>query len=477
MDFDYTLLIPEYVITAWAFLVIGVELFLPRLRKDFLAYLAALGALVALGISLYWVNEDADFGANLFHVDNYTTFFRVLLYGNAALICIASAQFVRRRLTSAGEYYALILWGTAGGIGMAGATEMLTAWISLELFSFTTYILVSYAKRDLRSNEGGLKYMLLGAFSTAIFLYGLSLIYGVTGNTTYEGIAQALRGPAAELDFALLLGLVFVVAGLGFKVSAVPFHAWAPDAYEGAPLPITAYISTASKAAGFAFFLRFFIQAFMPVHDDWKWLLATISAATIVFGNLLALQQHNLKRLLAYSSIAQVGFLLIGIAAGTPEASATLLFHLAGYLITNLALFISFIAYFNITGNDEIEGMRGLAEREPLLALVMTVALFSLAGMPIFAGFVTKLFLFQAGWDAGLEWLAALAVLGSLISLYYYLLIMKQMYMYAPPRRGRVYVPPVLAGVVAVLMVAVIGLGIYPTPLLEAADNAGRFIF
>jgi NADH-quinone oxidoreductase subunit N len=477
MDFDYSLLIPEYVLIAWAFLVIGVEMFFPRLRKDLVAYLAALGALVGAVISLYWVNEDVDFGGNLFHVDNYTTFFRVLLMGNAALICVASAQFVRRRLTSAGEYYGLILLGTVGGIGMAGSTEMLTAWISLELFSFTTYVLVSYAKRDLRSNEGGMKYMLLGAFSTALFLYGLSLIYGVTGNTTYEGIANALTGPAADLDFALLLGLIFVVAGLGFKVSAVPFHAWAPDAYEGAPLPITAYISTASKAAGFAFFLRFFVQAFMPVHDDWKWLLATISAITIVFGNLLALQQHNLKRLLAYSSIAQVGFLLIGIAAGTPEASATLLFHLAGYLITNLALFISFIAYFNITGNDEIEGMRGLAEREPLLALVMTVALFSLAGMPIFAGFVTKLFLFQAGWDAGLEWLAALAVVGSLISLYYYLLIMKQMYMYEPPRRGRIYVPPVLVGVVAVLMVAVIGLGIYPTPLLEAADNAGRFIF
>ena len=476
MDFDYSLLIPEYFLIAWAFLVIGVELFFPRLRKDVPAYLAALGAIIGIGISLFWVNEDKAFGT-LLNIDNYTTFFRVLLLGIAALICIASAQFVRRRLTSAGEYYGLILLGTVGGIAMAAATEMLTAWISLELFSFTTYILVSYAKRDLRSNEGGLKYMLLGAFSTALFLYGLSLIYGVTGETTYQGIATALGGPAADLDFALLLGLVFVVAGLGFKVSAVPFHAWAPDAYEGAPLPITAYISTASKAAGFALFLRFFVQALMPVLDDWRWLIATVSAATMIFGNLLALQQHNLKRLLAYSSISQVGFLLIGIAAATPEASVTLLFHLGGYIITNLALFISFIAYYNVTGNDEIEGMRGMAERQPLLAMAMVVSLFSLAGMPIFAGFFTKLFLFQAGWDAGLEWLAIIAVASSLVSLYYYLLVMKQMYMYDPPRRGRIYVPPVLAGIVAVLMVAVIALGIYPTPLLEAADNAGRFIF
>ena len=476
MNFDYTLLIPEYFLVAWAFLVMGVELFVPRLRKDIPAYLAALGALIGIGISLFWVNEETGFGT-IVHIDNYTTFFRVLLMGIAAVICIASAQFVRRRLGSAGEYYGLILLGTVGGIGMAGATELITGWISLELFSFTTYILVSYAKRDLRSNEGGMKYMLLGAFSTALFLYGLSLIYGITGSTTYADIAAALGGAAGELDYALLLGLIFVVAGLGFKVSAVPFHVWAPDAYEGAPLPITAYISTASKAAGFAFFLRLFVQAFMPVVDDWRWLLATISAATMIFGNLLALQQYNLKRLLAYSSISQVGFLLIGIAAATPEASVTLLFHMAGYIVTNLALFLCFIAYFNVTSRDEIEGMRGLAERQPLLAMAMAVSLFSLAGMPIFAGFFTKLFLFQAGWDAGLEWLSIIAVVSSLVSLYYYLLVMKQMYMYDPPRRGRIYVPPVLAGIVAVLMVAVIALGIYPTPLLEAADNAGRFIF
>jgi NADH-quinone oxidoreductase subunit N len=476
VDFDYSLLIPEYFIIIWAILVIGVELFFPRLRKDVPAYLAALGAIVALVISLYWVDDTENFGT-LLSIDNYTTFFRVLLYGIAALICIASAQFVRRQLDSAGEYYGLILIGTVGGVGMAAATEMLTAWVSLEMLSFTLYILVSFAKRDLRSNEGGLKYVLLGAFSTALFLYGLSLIYGVTGNTTYEGIAEALRGPSADLDLALLMGLIFVVAGLGFKVSAVPFHVWAPDVYQGAPLPITAYISTTSKAAGFALFLRFFVQAFMPVVDDWRWLLATISAATIIFGNLLALQQTNMKRLLAYSSIAQVGFLLIGIAAATPEASATLLFHLAGYIVTNLALFIAFIAYFNVTGNDEIEGMRGLAERQPLLAFVMTVSLFSLAGMPIFAGFFSKMFLFQAGWQAGLEWLTVIAVVGSLISLYYYLLVMKQMYMYDPPRPGRVSIPAILSGTVAVLMVAVIALGVYPTPLIEAADNAGRLIF
>lgn len=476
MDFDYSLLIPEYVLVAWGFLVIGVALFFPQIRKEALAYLAAFGALVALVISLFYIDMDKSFGS-LFHVDNYTTFFRVLLTGIAAAICIASAQFVRRRLSSEGEYYGLILLGTAGGIGMAGATEMLTAWISLEFLSFTLYILVSYAKRELRSTEAGLKYVLLGAFSTALFLYGLSLIYGVTGNTTYEGIAAALSGPAGDLDFAVLLGLVFVVAGLGFKVSAVPFQVWAPDVYEGAPLPITAYVSTTSKAAGFALFLRFFMQGFLPVVDDWRWLVATISAATMIFANLVALQQHNLKRLLAYSSIGQVGFLLMGIAAATPDASTMLLVHLAGYMITNLAVFLAFIAYFNVVGGDEIADMAGLAERQPLLAMTMVVALFSLAGMPIFVGFATKFLLFQAAAQAGLLWLSAIAVVASLVSLYYYLLVMRQMYMVEPPTPGRVRVPPLLTGTIVALMVAVIALGIYPTPLLQVADNASRLLF
>jgi NADH-quinone oxidoreductase subunit N len=476
VDYDYTLLIPELFLIAWAFLVVGVELFVPRLRKDIPAYLAAFGALVALIMSLFYINVDRSFGG-LVHVDNYTTFFRVLLTGTALLICLASAQFVRRRLSGAGEYYGLVLLGTVGGIGMAGGTELITAWISLELLSFTLYILVSYAKRDLRSNEGGLKYMLLGAFSTALFLYGLSIIYGVTGETTYDGIAQALAGPAGQLNFGVLVGLTFIVAGLAFKVSAVPFHAWAPDAYQGAPLPITALVSTTSKAAGFALFLRLFAQGFMPIVDDWRWLIAAISAASMIFANLVALQQTNLKRLLAYSSIGQVGFLLIGIAAAAPDAAAAMLFHLAGYVVTSLGFFIAFIAYYNVTGGDEIADMAGLAEREPLLAMAMTVALFSFAGMPVFAGFFTKFMLFQSAVENGLLWLAIIAVTMSLISLYYYLLVMKQMYMVEPGRKGRVYVPPVLAGVVAVLMVAVIVLGIYPTPLMQAADNATRFIF
>ncbi len=481
MNPDYTLLIPEYLIAGWAALVVAVELVFPRLRKDVPAYLAALGAVAALVASLFYVGVEKGFeparGVTLIHVDDYSTYMRVLLYGVAAVICVISAQFVRMRLTNAGEYFGIILVATLGGVFMAAGTELITSWISLELLSFSFYTLVSFAKRELRSNEAGLKYMLLGAFSTALFLYGLSLVYGVTGTTTYDGIARALQNQADGLNWALLAGFVFVIAGLGFKAAAVPFHMYTPDAYEGAPLPITAMLSTTSKAAAFALFFRLFSTAFLPAQDQWRWMIVLISALTMTAGNLIALQQHNLKRLFAYSSIGQVGFMLMAVAAATHEAGAALMFHLAGYAITNLAAFTIFVVFFNRTGREEIADLAGLAERAPFMAMGMVAALFSLAGMPLFAGFFTKFILFQSAWNSGLEWLAALAVVNSLISLYYYLMVIRQMYVIAPADRERLPAPGLLWGTVAVLVVAVIFLGVWPMPLLRAAHIAAGFLF
>ncbi|MBI2760070.1 MAG: NADH-quinone oxidoreductase subunit N [Chloroflexi bacterium] len=481
MNPDYSLLIPEYVLVGWAALVVGVEIAFPRLRKDIPAYLAALGALVAGIISVLYINVDKGFeptrGVTLLHVDDYTTYMRVLLYGIAMFICLVSAQFVRMRLSNAGEYFGIILIATVGGIFMTAGTELITSWIALELLSFCLYTLVSFARRELRSNEGGLKYMLLGAFSTALFLYGLSLIYGVTGTTTYDGIAAALPSASGNLDWALLAGFVFIIAGLGFKVAAVPFHMYTPDAYEGAPLPITALLSTTSKAAAFALFFRLFSTAFQPQREDWRILIAIISALTMSLGNLVALQQHNLKRLFAYSSIGQVGFMLIAVAASTQPAGAALLFHMAGYAVTNLAAFTIFIVFYNHTGKEEISDLAGLAERAPFMAMGMTAALFSLAGMPLFAGFFTKFILFQSGWSSGLKWLAALAVVNSLISLYYYLMVIRQMYVVAPAEPGRMRTPVMMFGVVGALVVGIFFLGIWPTPLFEAANEAAAFLF
>ena len=477
MNLDYSLLIPEYLLAALAALVITCGLFDTKRARTYLPYLATAGLGLILVVSLFYINKEPRDFAGLVQIDNFTTFFRVLFISITAVICLASAHFVRDRLRHSGEYYGLLILSTIGAIYMAAARELITAYIAMELLSFCLYILVSFAKMDEKSNEGGLKYMLLGAFSSALFLYGLSLIYGIAGSTSYADINAALSGSVSNFSFAMLMGLVLVIAGIGFKVSAVPFHMWAPDAYEGAPLPITAYLSAASKAAGIALLLRLFSEAFLPVLSDWRWMIAALAAASISLGNLVAIQQHNIKRLLAYSSIGQAGFMLMGIAALSQSTSSALLLHMTGYVITNLAAFVVIIAVYNATGKDEIADYRGLAERAPFLALSLTVAFFSLAGMPLFAGFATKFLLFQAVAKEGLLWLAALAVVNSMISLYYYLLVIRQMYVTEAEDSRRLRSPMVLNGVIASLVVGVFVVGLFPQPLFKATDAATKAVF
>jgi NADH-quinone oxidoreductase subunit N len=356
LNFEWALFAPEYVLAGFAALVVALDVFWGQLRKEHLAYVAAAGALASALVALIWVNDDTDF-AGLVEIDNYSVLFRVFFGGIGVFACLASARYVKERLLHPGEYYGLILLAVLGANLMASASELLTAYISLELLSFSLYVLTSFAKFDERSNEGGLKYMLLGAFSSAMLLYGIGLIYGVTGSTHYAGIAEALSGETADFDMAMFLGLTLIIAGLGFKVAAVPFHMWTPDAYEGAPLPITALISAISKAAGFALFLKLFAQAFIPLVDDWRLFIAALATATMALGNLVAIQQHNIKRLLAYSSIGQVGYLMVGIAALTPEnadAASALVLHLVGYVISTLAAFVCVIIWYNWTGKEEI---------------------------------------------------------------------------------------------------------------------------
>ncbi len=390
---------------------------------------------------------------------------------------LASAQFVQEKLRHPGEYYALLLLATAGAIYMAAAHELLTAYISLEVLSFSSYILVSYAKSDNRSNEGGMKYMLLGAFSSAILLYGISFIYGTTGSTYYDEISAAFSEGTSGFTAPMLLGLTLIIAGLGFKVAAVPFHMWTPDAYEGAPLPITAFLSATSKAAGFALLLRLFSSALLPVIDDWRFMVAGLAAITMVVGNVVALQQHNIKRLLAYSSIGQVGYMLMGIAVLSPAVTSALLLHMTGYIITNVAAFTAIIAYHNATGAEEISEFRGASDRQPMLAAVMAIALFSLAGMPLFAGFLTKFIFFQSVADQGYLWLAAVAVTASLISLYYYLYVIREMYISPATDRTRFSVPIVMRVSIAVLTVGIFFVGLYPAPLFELTDDVSKALF
>lgn len=476
LNLDYSLLTPEFCLAGLAAIVLGIDLFAPQVRKAWLPYITAAGLVGILGLSLGWLGTESDFAGIIF-VDDYTTFFRVFFMATAAVVVLMSAQFVQDRLKNPGEYYALLVISTIGAIYMAASRELLTAYISLEVLSFSLYVLVSFAKTDPRSNEGGLKYMLLGAFASALLLYGLSLIYGSAGSTFYSDIAAAYAGGTEGFDLALLMGLVLLLAGLGFKVAAVPFHMWTPDAYEGAPLPITAYLSVTSKVAGFALLLRLFSGAFMPVLDDWQWMFAALAAMTMVLGNLVALQQSNIKRLLAYSSIGQVGYMLMTLAALSSATSGALLLHMSGYVVTNLLAFSCIIAWYNLTGKEEIAGMRGMAERAPLLAVGLTAALFSLSGMPLFAGFFTKFILFQAVADEGFIWLSVIAVVMSFVSLYYYLMVIKEIYVSKPEEEGRLPVPAMISGLTVALVVGVFYVGIFPRHLLEAAEEATKLLF
>ncbi len=476
LNLDYSLLTPEFCLGGLAALVIGLDLFVPRFRKEWLPFATAAGLVAILGLSFGWLDKQSDF-AGLLYVDNYTTFFRVFFMAITATVALASAHFVQARLRNPGEYYGLLVLSTIGAIYMAAARELLSAYISLELLSFSLYVLVSFAKFDPKSNEGGMKYMLLGAFASALFLYGLSLIYGSAGSTFYDDIAAAYANGTSGFDLGLLAGLVLVMAGLGFKVAAVPFHMWTPDAYEGAPLPITAYLSATSKAAGFALLLRLFSGAFMPVLDDWQWMIAALAALTMVLGNLVALQQHNIKRLLAYSSIGQVGYMLMALAALSSATAGALLLHMSGYVITNLAAFTCIIAWYNLTDKDEIADFRGMAERAPLLAASLTAALFSLSGMPLFAGFLTKFILFQAVAEEGFLWLSVIAVVMSFVSLYYYLMVIKELYISQPEEEGRLPVPALVNGLTVALVVGVFYVGIFPRHLFEAAQGAASLLF
>ncbi len=482
---DYSLFIPEYIAAGSAIAIIGVELFWPKFRKDQLAYLTALAAVAWFIAGCFYINQDAESYQGVIRSDDFTTYFRLLAAGIVAVVALLSATYMQERTKTHAEYYGLLLIAGCGMVYMSAATELITAYIALELLSFSLYILVGYLKKDNLSSEASLKYVLLGAFSSAMFLYGMSLIYGVTGSTYYADIADALSGRDSGTDPAVVVGMMLILTGVGFKVSAAPFHMWAPDAYEGAPLPITAFLSTLSKAAGFALILRLFSGAFVVDAAEWRWAVIVLAALTMTIGNLVAIQQKNLKRLVAYSSIGQVGYMLITIAAigyGDAEvglnASSGLLLHITGYVISTLALFAALTAAFNRTQNDDIAGLRGLAETQPFLALVITVALFSFAGLPFFAGFATKLFMLQGATTDETLWVVALAVLNSFISLYYYLMVIRQMYLFDPVGDVRRWQPaPLLWGLSAVLMIGVVAIGVYPGPLFELSEQASRPLF
>ena len=489
MSNNFALLTPEFLVTGLAFLILTLDFFLRSDRKHTLAYLAVagLGGVLAFSLVYQWGVDDFLY-EGLILIDGYALFFKAFFLVLGGVVVLTSLDYVRRHLEYAGEYYGILMFTIVAMMLLAASGELLTAYISLELLSFGLYVLVSYDRYNPKSNEGGTKYILLGAFSSALLLYGISQVYGLLGTTRFDEISQALAG-TSEMSPGVLLGLVLIIAGMGFKVAAVPFHMWAPDAYEGAPIPVTAYLAVGSKVAAFALVLRLFTEALMPAIADWQLVLAIMAAFTMVLGNLGALVQHNIKRLLAYSSIAHVGYLLMGIAAlGAVDsdgrvsvelshlASNGVMLHLVAYAVTNMAAFLSISAIYNVTGKEEISDLAGVARRAPSVALVFAAALFSLAGLPIFAGFTSKFYLFTAAAAQGLLWLVGLAIFTSLVSLYYYLMVIRQMYIEPAQDMTPIRVPGLTIGLLAVLLIGMVLVGVYPAPVMDAIQHASNAV-
>ena len=456
----------------------------PRDKQSILAWvtLAVLGATAVALIPVADANVQVSRG--LIAVDTFALFFKVLFLISAAFTVLMSVRFLEVEGTRAGEYYFLVLCATLGMMFMAGGTDLITLFIGLETMAISFYILTGYIKPSRRSNEAAVKYFLLGAFSLGILLYGMSLMYGLSGTTNLRLIATGLAGQ--ESDPRLILAVILVVAGMGFKIAAVPFHMWAPDVYEGAPTPITGFLSVGSKAASFAMLLRIFIESLPSMRVSlsgsmsaggtapdigWGTLFYVLAVVTMTVGNFAALTQSNLKRMLAYSSIAHAGYLLIGAVTGTARGVTAMLVYLFVYAFMQLGAFtvLALMRRHDVVG-DELKDLNGLFFRQPFAAVAMLLFMLSLGGIPPTAGFMGKFWLFGAAIESGYIWLAVIGVLNSAVSLYYYIRIVVYMMLKNEPAGSEPKQSPTLAFAMAAAVFATLLLGVYPQPLFEFAQ-------
>ncbi len=460
---------PEISLLCFALLIVVVDLFVSR--KGVLPVLAIIGAFVSAAFALgLWGSSGQDAFGQMIAIDQFGLFFKLLILAAVILVVMASNKYVLKFDKFQGEYYAVLLLSSIGLMLLVSAVNLITIYVSLELSSISLYALVSFLK-DKGSSEAGLKYLILGAVASAILLYGMALTFGLTGSTSLTAIAdflKALPAGSAVSSPLLLTGLVLIIAGFGFKIASVPFQMWVPDVYEGAPTPITAYLSVASKAAGFAVITRILLTAFgMPdwLHTEWAVVIAVLAALTMTVGNVTALAQNNIKRLFGYSSIAQAGYLMVGLAAmgmaaqGSLDIRSGLVFFLFSYALTNLGAFIAIIAISNKINSDMIDDYKGMGKRSPLLAAALTLFLVSLTGLPPTAGLIAKIYIFNGAVEQGLAWLVVIAVINSVISAFYYFRVVKVMWMNEPASQDKVTSswPEWLALAVCCVMVVVIG--------------------
>jgi NADH-quinone oxidoreductase subunit N len=411
--------------------------------------------------------------ASTFVLDGFSFVWKILVLGSMIVVVLLSQRFVEDAQYRAGEYYSLLLFAATGMMFMASGTSLLSIWISLELMALSSYILAGYFKRELKSNEAALKYFVLGALSSGVMLYGISLIYGATGTVQLDEIAAAIAA-AGKPGTLVVVGWVMLAAGLLFKVAAVPFHIWTPDVYVGAPTPVTAFLAVASKTASFAILVRILYQGLPGLHLDWQEVLAWVAVVTMIWGNLAALTQDNVKRLLAYSSIAHAGYVLVGVLAINEIGMWAVVYYLVAYSAITLGTFGTVILLERKDyAGETAEDYAGLAGRSPFLAAMMLIFMLALTGIPPTGGFVGKFYLFAAAIQGGWTWVAVVGVLMSAVSLYYYFRIV--MYMYQRVETAATPTPlrePALVGAIVLCCIATLILGIYPGPFIEFAKSA-----
>jgi NADH-quinone oxidoreductase subunit N len=472
---NFALLLPEIAMAILALTLVVVDLFISDKAKPGLAYLAIAGLVIA-GIRVVLLGGSAATSfSNTLVADPLSEVFQLLVLGAAAIVILSSVDYMRRRTRYLGEFYALIVFATLGAMFLAASNELITIYVAIELTSISQYVLAGFLKGDHRSSEAGMKYLLLGALSSAVLLYGIALLYGATGSTTLPEIRQVLAGnPYGPVG---LLGVAFLIAGFGFKMAVVPFQLWIPDVYQGAPTPVTAFLSVASKAAGFVVVLRVFGTAFQPLGDVWPVAFAGLAALTMTVGNVAALRQTNIKRLMGYSSIGQAGYALTGLAAASHQTATGLIFFLLAYAATNLGVFVAIVYFSNRLGSDDLTAYAGLGRRSPWLALALTICLLSLVGLPPMVGFWSKVYLFLSVFDVGLVWLVVVGLLNSAIAAYYYLKIVHAMYLRPATVETPVAGDPAIRLAAVLTVVAVLLAGIVPGPVIQAASAAASVLF
>lgn len=472
IDFDWNILIPALMVAGLTLVVLCVDIVSPNNKGRTSGYIALLGTVATIyQVLCMWGGDPTHGFGGMMFLDNYALFFNLIFLTGTALTIFVSSSYIEREEVGKSEYYLLILAATLGMVLMAAGADLIVIFLGLELMSISLYILVGFLRRRQSSNEASMKYLLLGAFATGFLLYGIALIYGSTGTTNLREIELALSQGKVNGTMTLLSGVALLMVGFAFKVGAAPFHMWAPDVYEGAPTSITAFMSAGPKAAAFAGFFRIAFVALKPVADDWGGAIWVLAVLTMTVGNLGALTQRNIKRMLAYSSVAHAGYVLVALAAANEKGIAGGLFYLFAYTFMNIGAFAVVIALGKKgEENLEISSYAGVGFRHPALGLAMTLFMISLAGLPPTAGFFGKFYIFSGAVEAGLISLAIIGVLNSLVSVYFYLGVVVNMYMRQPVGEAQgLTLSPFARAALVVTSIGTLYIGLAPSRFLQMA--------